>query len=342
MKEMSDNTEDFNSHNLFVFFYRWRKPLISLTLVGTLVAVIVSLLIQNKYKSTVILFPTTTSSISKAVLSENIGSKNDILKFGEEEEAEQMMQVLNSDEIRDKIIDKYNLMHHYDIDDDEKYKYTKLQKKFNNNVTFERTQFMSVEINVLDHDPDTAALIANDIAAFLDTVKNRMRREIAMEAFNIVREEYNDQQQYIKEMEDSLLVLRKLGVIDYESQAERLTEQMGIAILQGKSGAARNLEERLEVLGRYGGAYVSIRDELEYEKKQLTFLHSKYEEAKVDAEKNLQHKFVVNKAFPAEKKSYPIRWLIVLSSAVATFLVTLIVILFIDSIRSIKPHLSDS
>ena len=175
-----ENKEGLNSGNLIVFFYKWRKPLLIVTIVAILASVVVSLLIENKYKSTVVLFPTTTSSISKALISEHNNGKEDVLRLGEEEEAEQMIQILNSDEIRNKIIEKYNLAAHYEIDEDVEYKFTKLQREYENNVTFNRTKFMSVEINVLDHDLDTAALIANDIAAFLDTVKNRMRKEVAI------------------------------------------------------------------------------------------------------------------------------------------------------------------
>jgi uncharacterized protein involved in exopolysaccharide biosynthesis len=336
MEKNTENTTDLNSGNLIVFFYKWRKPLVIVTLIGAIVSIVVSLLIQNKFKSTVVMFPTTTSSISKALLSENNSGKEDILRLGEEEEAEQMLQILNSDEIRNRIIEKYNLAKHYDIKDDVEYKYTKLQKEFESNVTFKRTKFMSVEINVLDINPDTAAMIANDIASLLDTVKNRMRREIAVEALKIVEKKYNDQKKYVKELEDSLTSLRLLGVIDYESQAERITEQMAIAMLQGKKNAVVELEKKLQVLGKYGGMYVSIRDQLEYEKKQLSFIHVKFQEVEVDATSNLQHKFIVNNAYPAEKKSYPIRWLIVVISTLATFIFTLTIILFIESIKSAK------
>jgi uncharacterized protein involved in exopolysaccharide biosynthesis len=127
-----------------------------------------------------------------------------------------------------------------------------------------------------------------------------------------------------------------LGVIDYESQADRITEQLSIAILQSKNSAINALEKKLEILGKYGGAYVSIREQLAYEKKQLTFIHTKYEEIKVDAEANLQHKFIVNNAFAAEKKSYPIRWLIVVVSTFSALLFSLILLLLVESIKSIK------
>jgi len=331
--KQQEAVDGLNSESLLSFLMKKKKSLLIVASIAIIVSAIASLFIQNKYESKVILFPTTTSSISKALLSEHNTNKEDILKFGEEEEVEQMLQILHSDEIRNKIIEKYNLLNHYDIDKDDQYKRTKLQDEYESNVTFSKTKFMSVEIEVLDHSADTAALIANDISAYIDTVKNRMRREIAVQAFIIVEGKYNDQKDYIKTLEDSLTVLRKLGVIDYESQAERITEQLSIAILQGKSNAVKQLEAKLDILSEYGGAYVSIRDQLEYEKKQLTNIHAKYEEAKVDAENNLQHKFVVNHVFPAEKKTYPIRWLIVLVSTISALLLATFVLLIIEKFK---------
>lgn len=334
MENSGTNNTDINSGNLIVFFYRWRKPLIIVSVVAAICSIIVSLIIQDKYKSTVVLFPTTTSSISKALISENNTGKEDVMQLGEEEEAEQMLQVLNSDRIRTRIIEKYNLFKHYDIDEGGKHPYTKLQKEYKNNISYTRTEFMSVEIDVLDHNADTAALIANDIANLIDTINNEMRHEIALQAFYIVEQKYNDQKNTIAELQDSLNVLRKMGVIDYESQAERLTEQLAIAIVQGKTKAVKELERRLDILGE-GGSFVFLTNQLEFETEKLTLIHAKYEEAKMDSESSLQHKFIVNNAFAAEKKTYPIRWLIVVVSTFSAFLLTLILLLFVESIKAI-------
>ncbi|MCK5840290.1 MAG: hypothetical protein KAG99_10600, partial [Bacteroidales bacterium] len=85
-------------------------------------------------------------------------------------------------------------------------------------------------------------------------------------------------------------------------------------------------------LAKYGGPYVSLRDALEHEKKQLSLLKTKYEEAKVDAEEELPQKFVVSSAYKAEKKSYPIRWLIVLVTTLAAFMFTVLVVIIIENI----------
>lgn len=316
-----------NFLSLSIIVQKWKKYLLFIALFTILSSSIVSFFIKDKYESSVILYPTTTSSISKALIAENFGGKDDILEFGEIEQAEQLIQILNSDEIKNRIIEKYNLSNHYGIDISDSYKQTKLNRAYQNNISFKLTKFMAVEISVLDYDKDTAALIANDISLLLDTVKNRMRKEIAYQAYNIVQREYDYQKGYVKSLEDSLKSLRKLGVIDYESQAERITEQLSIAILQGKQNAIKALEEKLSVLSNYGGDYVAIRDQLEYEKKQLTFIHSKLQSVKVDAENNLQHKFIVNTAIPSEKPIYPIRWLIVLISTISVLLLSILFLL---------------
>lgn len=326
---LSNEQNNYNYYSLFQFIQLKKKILLIVGVSAFFVSTIVSFLIDNEYKSSVILYPTTNASISKSLISEINNGKDDVLKFGEIEEAEQLLQILHSDEIRNRIIEKYNLMHHYRIDGEKKYKFTKLYKKFDDNVEYRLTKYLAVEISVLDKNADTAALIANDIAMLLDTVKNRMLKDIAVPAFKIVEQRYLAQKDFITQLEDSLTKLRELGVIDYESQAERLTEQIGIALVQGKSSVASQLEERIKTLSKYGGAYVSIRDQLEFEKKQLSLIHSKYEEAKVDAENILQHKFIVNNAVSSEKEYYPVRWAIIFISTTGSLLLTLIMLLIL-------------
>lgn len=334
MENKDEQDFDMSSTNLIVFLYNWRKLLVGVAIAAAIISAIVSLLLENKYESSVIMFPTTTNSISKALIGEN-GGKADVLELGEEEQAEQMLQILNSDEIRSRIMEKYDLMKHYDIDADDKYKYTKLVKEYESNISFKRTEFMSVAIEVLDKSPDTAALIANNIASLLDTVKNRMQKEIAKEALKIVEDEYFFMINYMKTMEDSLYKIRLMGVHDPESQAEVLTRELAIAIREDKPKAVDAIQEKLDILSKYGGIFVSIRDNFEWDRKQLSYLKSKYAEAKIDAEKSLEHKFVVNNAKPAEKKSYPIRWLIVVTSTLGAFLMSVFLIITFQSLKSL-------
>src|SRR5205807_790370 len=105
--------------------------------------------IHPKYESSVVLFPASTSSISKAIMEDHPGDKQDMSAIGGEEQAEQLLQMLNSHEIRDAIITKYHLMDHYRINADQSYPYTALYKEYNDNITFQRTEFMAVRIVVM-------------------------------------------------------------------------------------------------------------------------------------------------------------------------------------------------
>lgn len=330
---------NFDSTNILLFLHRWRKPLIVVTLTAMVAAIIFSspFFITPKYKSTVILYPAATNAISKALLTENTGGQEDILEFGEDEQTEQLLQILHSNRIRDRIIRKFNLMQHYGIDTTSPYKHTWLYDEYDNNISFKRTEFMAVKITVLDKDAQMAADIANDIAELLDSTKNEMQKARAEKAFQIVKEQYFKLRSEVADMEDSLSKLRELGVHDYESQAEMINQQLAIELAKDNKAGIKRLEDKLEILAKYGGPYVSLRDQLEYEKKQLSMLKAKYEEAKTDAEEVLPTKFVVNSAYKAERKSYPIRWLIVLVATVSAFLFALIFLLIFENINTYFP-----
>ena len=338
--EQSSNGSLFDSTNLLIFLWKKKFPILAASLLALVASVIFSseFFIPPRFKSSVIMFPTTNSSISKSLLSENAFEKENILQFGEEEQVEQMLQILNSDEIRERIIAKYNLMEHYRIDPTGKYPMTELSKRFEENISFNRTEYLSVRIDVMDEDPKLAAVIANEIASLLDTVKTRMQHDRASQALAIVEKEFNDFNKYLMAREDTLNRLRQLGVLDYDAQVERLSEAYGKALLANNQTAVRIIDEKMNVLAQYGGIYTSITQDMEHDREALSRLKTKYEEAKVDATEKIPHKFVVNLAREAEKKSYPVRWLIVVVSTIATFLLAVVAVLLIENIQRIKSR----
>jgi len=337
MTEKATNGSLFDSTNLVLFLWKKKKPIIIATLISLIASVIFSseLFIKPRFKSSVIMFPTTNSSISKSLLSENSFEKENILQFGEEEQVEQMLQILNSDEIKERIIVNYNLMEHYDIDPTGRYPMTQLSKMFDENISFNRTEYLSVRVDVMDEDPKLAADIANEISALLDTVKTRMQQDRAKKALYIVEKEYKDFERYLSAREDTLTKLRLLGVLNYEAQVERLTETLGKAQIASNQSTVNSIKEQMAVLAKYGGLYTSITEDMEHDREALSRLKTKYEEAKVDATERLPNKFVVNVAKPAEKKSYPVRWIIVLVSTLSAFLFCVVVVLILENVRRV-------
>jgi tyrosine-protein kinase Etk/Wzc len=336
MKEEKKYKFNLSTLDLIIFAWNKRLPLIIVTVIAAIVSIIVSYRITPLFKSEVVMFAEPDAFNSKYLLSYSYVGRKGMLSFGEEEESEQLLQVLNSNQIRDRVIEKYNLMDHYDINKSHKYKLTELYKAYNANIKFRRTKYLSVVISVMDKDPEIAANIANDIANLVDTIMNKIILERASVGLRLVKEQLDNLHGQIRVFEDSLTVLNKLGINHYEAQSERLIEAYGYALKDGNIEGARRLQKELQNLSEYGSAYVSIRDQLIYYKQQLYLLNMKYAEARVEAEQALPHKYVVDYAYPAEKKSYPKKSIIVLTSTIAAFIFALFILLVVDIIRRNK------
>jgi uncharacterized protein involved in exopolysaccharide biosynthesis len=332
--------EDFDSTSLLIFLYKWKKPLLTVIVIAALCSWFFSCpwFITPKFRSTVILYPASTSSVSKALLSDQAAKGQDLMAFGEDEQAEQLLQILNSNKIRDRIIQKFNLVNHYGIDSTSRYKNEYLYKEYETNINFRRTEYMAVQISVLDKDPQMAADIANKIADLLDSTKNEMQRQRAYSGYKIVEVEYNSLKKEVDQIADSLVAIGKLGVNDVEYQSQALNTQMAIATMNNNKSAMIALQKRLDVLGKYGGIYMSLKNALEFKTHQLTLLQAKFKEAKVDAEEDLPQKFIVNNAYKAERKSYPVQWLIVLVTTFSAFFLTIIAIIMIEKISTYESQ----
>jgi len=338
---MSDKSNFSNdSVDLLVFLYKKRLPIIIITLIGAIASIIVSLMITPMYKSTVIMYATSSASVSKSLLT-NSGRGN-MMAFGDEEETEQLLQILQSNDIVNYIVDKYNLTEHYDIDTTSKFKKTSLYKSFNSNISFSKTKLQSIQIVVFDKDPEYASNIANDISIYADTVMNKLRKKRAWDALLIVEYEYKKLNSQIQEMSDSLSALNKLGVLEYKEQVTAYSSGLSEGIATGKisNSGINYLENKLKELEEFGHAYNEISNFIEFEQDRLSRLKGKWVEAGVEYAQNLSYTYIVNEAFPAEKKSKPVRWLIVVMSTIATFVFSILFVAFADFFKKFKERVN--
>ena len=322
-------SSEHNSYDLISFLWKNRKPLIVVGIIAFLSSAIVSLLIEEKFESTVTLYPTKTSSVT---FNENITEDQSVSKFGEDEEAEQMLQILESSSIREKIITKYNLMTHYEIDLDAKYLNTALTKTYIENINFKRNNNGAVLINVLDKSPDTAALIANDIASLFDSIKNSMIHERAKTDFVIKKQKLNKIKGQMQSLRDTMTSLSSMGVV-IDDAYRALTE----GYVNAKDPKMKkSFKTKMNMTEKYGSVLKSFQIKAGFLSKRLANMETTYEQAESDANSYLSHKFVVEKAYPAEKKAYPIRWLIVVLSTFSSLLLGISGLLIKNKIDLLK------
>ncbi|MDH4471483.1 MAG: Wzz/FepE/Etk N-terminal domain-containing protein [Fluviicola sp.] len=315
--------------NLLVTIWRKRKILLITTAAAFVVSTVIAFLMTPIYRSTAIVFPAATSTVS---FSEQRNAKASSMDFGEEEQAEQLIQILQSSSIRDKIVAEFDLQKHYEIDKNDENKYYKLVKEYNQNILFVRTRYGSIQIDVLDRDPVLAADIANKIVDLIDTVKNEMVAARTMPAFEINRRKRDQMEADRKAILDQLDTLAAKGVLPLDSRAGLFQ-----AYVDAKSPEQRaEIKEKIDINNQYGALF----DGLEYIRNEkivkLEDFSVSYEQAESDANTKFSHKFVVERAVVADKKDKPKRMIIVLLSVIGTFIFMVFALLLQDKLKELR------
>lgn len=190
-------------HNATIrFFKKWWKLLTWVFVLAIAASVVVSLLITPRYKSTATLFPTNSNRLSKAIMDYHYSL--DFMDYGIERDCEYCIQILSSESMERDVCAHFNLMEHYGISPDDPHKMFKLHEQYRGNVNVKRTEFLGVEVGVLDVDPEWAANIANFIASNYDTVCHRIHHDRACDAANIMDSVCQRMGHEIQLLQDSL------------------------------------------------------------------------------------------------------------------------------------------
>jgi hypothetical protein len=285
---------------------------------------------EEQFKSTVIMFATPQHSIGEQFYEEI--KRNDLLEYGETEDAERLLQILNSDRIRNRIIQKYDLWKHYDIEQASAGAQSLLGKEYNSNVDARLTRYGSIEVAVLDRDPKQAADMANDIAFLADSVANRLRNERAQEALVYAGSSLSQVQEEIQSMETRLGKLYELGVYDFATQIEGLNEQYATALAKG-SGNAEKIRRQMAEISLHANDFNKLSNLIEAAYDREAILKKRFELMKLDAETQMPSAFIVDSAAPADKKSKPIRWLIVAMTVASTLALALLILLAAENLK---------
>ena len=317
--------------NLLLFIWKKRKSLLIVTGIATILALVVSLLMKPLFLSTALVFPAATSSVS---FSEQRNATASSMDFGVEEQAEQLVQILQSSRIREKVITKFDLMNHYGIDSTDENKNYKMMKEYEGHISFIRTRYGSIQIDVLDEKPELAAEIANKIVDLIDTVKNSMISERTMPAFEVNKRKRDLLDQDLNTILVQLDSLGEKGVISMEGRTNLFT-----AFVESKSEKDREfLKKQIDVNLLYGPRFDGLEEMRDEKIEKLEKFLDSYEQAESDAYANYTHKFIVERAVVADKKDKPKRMIIVILAAIGTFIFMVFLLLINEKIKELKKQ----
>jgi tyrosine-protein kinase Etk/Wzc len=321
---------DFNSTDLIAFVWKKRKPLIIVTIAAAIVSIAVSLMLPVYYKATATVFPTRSNSVDFQGT-----ARNSVVEFGDEADAERLLQVLISPEIRDSLTNKYDLYEHYEIDSNESQARFKFQKAYEGNVQFNRTRYNSITIDVFDTDPGVAADMANDIVRLVDTVMNRMIRErskgpmwaVAHEV-ELIKTEMSDYSDRIKALSDS-------GVVGVDARAN-LNSDILEAKRAGDKALVAELEKEKAASAKFGADYDLYTNLSEFFSLRYSNILDVNDQAVQYANTNIQQTIRHSMAEVPDKKAKPKRMIIVVFSTFAALFFALAALLVMERIKELR------
>lgn len=300
---------NFRNVNLLNLILKWFKLLLVIQLAAFLISALFSSpkFIKPKFKSWAVVYPANNTS------------------YSDESPSEQMVQVFNATEIREYIIEKFQLIEHYTIGPDEKYAQSKMNQIFQKNVIISKTHSDAVRIEVLDKDADIAKQMVDALLeAYHLKMKNLQEKRYA-EKVGMWNRAIQRKLSTIDSLKSDLYQLAtQNGLLDYETQvAEVMKGYLGTV----EGGLAKVDKKRVEELkgqmSEKGGDLIVVIKRLEEENILLSDLVAEQDEALADLDSQETYIDIIESAYAADKKSGAFRLIIVLGSMLSAALISL-------------------
>jgi uncharacterized protein involved in exopolysaccharide biosynthesis len=253
-----------------------------------------------------------------------------------------MLQFFQSKDIRDKIIQKYDLAKRYKIDPSYKYYQTAIIGVYYENVSITKTPYESVKIDVMDTDPQVACEMVNDIINFYNEKVLETHRTKYREVVDFLGKQLAQKKLEIDTVEAHLLVLRQqYELFDYPNQSREIARGY-LRTVDGNNSSNINSKDVMRWKGNIqekGGEFVFYNDRYYDLVKEYGSRVKDYDEAVKNLTKEITFASVVSKPFPSDKKAYPVRWVIIAIAAIASLFFSFILVMIIENYQSVSKKL---
>jgi len=295
---------------------KWWKPLLIIAAISAIPAVIFSspAFIKPLFKSRSILYP------------------SNLAPYATENATEQMIQIFESEDIFNHLIRDFHLFKHYQIDSaKEKYPMNLIKYMMKERIKISKTEFESAELVVFDTDPVVAAQICDSMNSYMNEKVREMQRKKYAEVVIIHKTQMDKLAHQLDSMETIQKSLRTdYGIIYFEEQVKPFSKAYYSAVGKGQSNAGSQMENIRKNLAEKGGEYISLQENLIRIRTAYNDLKVLYDNSVRDLNKILTFTNVVTKPFPAGKKSYPVRSLIILGFTTAMVFISFLIIIIIE------------
>ncbi len=264
-----------------------------MTIVGGGVAFAVSKIVPKKYTSYAEVYATSSNSLDDAISRP---------EFGYEIHSDRLIQLLESQRIKDSVISEFDLINYYDLDPSKNTILSDAYKELSEDLTFSRNPKMAVIIKAETKDPELSAKMVNYIIDIIDPVNESILKSNAYKAVDHYRTHLSEAQHRV----DSLISIIYSIEID-SNKVDKLSTSRVLRLQDEFMNPNNPIRTTLARISQYP---LSRDDEATinnyiFELGQLNHFKSKLAEAKNSIEAPTPSIHVISRAKPLFKPSYP-------------------------------------
>lgn len=315
--------ERFSFQRFFAVLMRHWKLFAGTALAAAVLTAVFSgpTFIKPRYLSSAIVYPVNLNSYSI------------------ETRADQLLQLLESNSIRDSLIQQFGLIGHYRVDTAVEGGYNALYNLYKERIEISKTRFESVQIDVTDENPVMARDMVQAIVDQVNLLARRLQREKSLEVVVIADRSLRHARAKLDSVETRLNVLRSgNGLLAYESQTKELTKAYMKLVTSGGSQAQKDaVQGMLKELETKGGEFRHLTDLGNMFRVEFSNILTEHEHAVNDITKELTYTNVVVYPEVPDKKVFPVRWVIVLVGVVSACFLCFVLVILRDHRKASLP-----
>ncbi len=303
----------------FSFLYRKWKLIAGFLVISLVLCLVVTLCMPKRYVSQCVVFPAYNNNLESVI-------DNPI--FGYDVEADRMLQLLASDEVRDSVTRKFNLLSYYGIDENAPDWRDQLREQFTKDIEFERTPYMSIIISAETEKPELSASIANYIIDLTDEIRNRIFKKNQLSAFHSIEKEYIEKKRVVDTLKVEMEKLRRESNVDLVA----ILNPQGLVQTSGSGGSKTSASTEFE---RTLNQYI-------FEQSRLNEIAARYEKARANSERPITQSYIVDRAKPSYKKVSPSLRLNLAVTAVASLAFSIVVLLMAEKFSKLRAQMNNA
>lgn len=299
---------------------KWWKHIVAISLTAAIATAFFVLFVMDEYYLSYATFYPVNQSLNDRSVLFNTSTAQYINYYGDKYDVNRVLTMANAKPLIEKMIAKFDLVAHYEIDKNKPYWRTKVYKKFLKNYKAIKTEKDAIEISLFDTKPKLAADFVNEMVAAIDSLNGQIIKE-SRERLMLALEK-----DLTRNEEKLVLLNQEADSLVRNANLKIRFSDFGALIVDGESVIAREVA-------------MQLFREIENTQRELLNKTNIRDQLKISISNTASSLSIIEKAEVADRREKPQRTLLVVVAFLVAFIFSIIGVLLLEQLNDFRKQL---